>query len=163
MYNFFGGFDNVHIYQLNLKPYGIRLANANGVQNPTLHLEIIPVGSFVNTFSHSGVWYQREYNAKPLAFNPVIEPLNDWSVITPGSLAGYSQALVYMPTPYTRFLVRPRTDAMVAEWDWSGVWGAQIEMWGSFRPTSSLSAGVAAGKMGSCTCPSPSSFKGTGS
>ncbi|KAI9010742.1 hypothetical protein DFJ74DRAFT_685484 [Hyaloraphidium curvatum] len=129
--NFFGGNDNVHLLQINLKPYGIK---ANGTQipgiTPQLQLDIAPTGEFWNTFTDaSGNRWKEQFLATPYTYSMEVEPTNGWAVTMPGSLSPDAAAKFYVPTVYGNFRISGDPN-MVATWDWSGVWGLQVELWG---------------------------------
>lgn len=154
LYSYFGPFDNVHIYQINLKPYGIvPLTQFSGI--PQLTIDVKPVGLFENTYSYSGVWYERQFLAKPYGVQVQLQPTNDWTVVTGGSLAGSPGAQVYSPTPYTRFQVQEDPNDLVT-WDWSKVWGVQVELWGAHSKRNAISGGTTGPTTGLqyCSCPS---------
>ncbi|KAI9024230.1 hypothetical protein DFJ74DRAFT_667757 [Hyaloraphidium curvatum] len=153
LFNFFGPFDDVHIYQLNLKPYGIVPIDPPPDTTPTLTLDIRPVGLFTNTFSYSGGWYERQFLARPYGISVQMEPTNAWTVITPGTLSGLEAGKVYAPSPYARWSVRESKEGVA--WDWGGVWGVQVEMWGKHAKRHSLSTGGAAppSALQYCGCP----------
>lgn len=156
--DFSSSWDNVHMYQMNLKPYGIKPLNWNhpGVY-PTLKLYVAPTGEFINTFTDplSNTRYIRNYVAPPYTFAVSMQPTNSWTVTTPGSLTDNDAARFYVPTPYTRFSVYGDPE-MVAQWDWSEVWGVQVELWGYATNAPSASASKNGNGMCSSSCASAS-------
>ncbi|KAI9033489.1 hypothetical protein DFJ74DRAFT_727824 [Hyaloraphidium curvatum] len=129
--NYFGALDNVHMLQINVKPYGIRF-NGTAIPGvtPTLALDITPTGDFSNTFTdRSGNRFVERFLAVPFGFSMVVEPTNNWKVDVPGSLTDDAAAKFYVPGAYGNFRISGDPN-MVASWDWSAVWGVQVEIWG---------------------------------
>ncbi|KAI9007825.1 hypothetical protein DFJ74DRAFT_759380 [Hyaloraphidium curvatum] len=140
---FFNPWDNVHVYQLNLKPYGVAPTGFTppGV-DPLLNLLVTPSGEFTNTFVSGGVRYQKEFLATPYTFAIGVQPTKNWIVTTPGALTDDASAAFYVPTPFARFTVRADPNAE-QQWDFSKVWGVQVEIWAYGSHTSGASTGGA--------------------
>ncbi|KAI9015419.1 hypothetical protein DFJ74DRAFT_261079 [Hyaloraphidium curvatum] len=151
--NFFSGLDDVHMLQINLKPYGIKF---NGTDipglTPALQLDIDPTGEYRNTFHAANAQrYVESFLATPWSFAMVAEPTNGWQVTTPGSLTTDASAKYYVPSVYGKYRVSGDPD-MTASWDWSGVWGLQVEIWGyATKPGNNAAATGGAAKLAACS------------
>ncbi|KAI9003876.1 hypothetical protein DFJ74DRAFT_419264 [Hyaloraphidium curvatum] len=129
-YLFSSSWNNVHMFQLNLKPYGIKPTGFTppGI-HPTLQLLVTPSGAFENLLSSGGTRYVKSFLATPYQFAIGVQPTNNWAVTTPGALTDDASAAYYVPTPFARFDVRADPTSQ-QQWDWTGVWGVQVEIWG---------------------------------
>lgn len=129
--NFFSGLDNVHMMQINLKPFGIQF-NGTAIPGitPVLQLDISPTGEYRNTFTGpTGTRYVEDFLAAPWRFAMQVQPTNNWQVIVPGSLTGNAAQKYYVPSVYGRWRVAGDPN-MVASWNWTGVWGVGVEIYG---------------------------------
>lgn len=159
---YFSSFENIHIHQMNLKPYGIRAVSGVIPQvPPTLTLLITPSGNFTNVFvsPNSGTLYSASYLATPYTLAMQVQPTANWAVNIPGSLSNQGSGKYYVPTPFARFSIRESPDDSVT-WDWSKVWGVQVELWGFLRAKQvpgtggvSKPAGMVKGSIKCQTCP----------
>ncbi|KAI9027747.1 hypothetical protein DFJ74DRAFT_660306 [Hyaloraphidium curvatum] len=161
-YYFASTWDNVHTFQINLKPYGIKPSGFTPPGAiPTLQLLISPSGEYLNTFTQGGTRYVRPFLATPYTFAMAAQPSNGWKVTVPGGLTDDGAARFYVPTPYSRFDVRGDPN-QPQDWDWTGVWGVQVEIWG-YATHSSAGQNTGSGPIcSSCSSASQAAMKAIG-
>ncbi|KAI9025655.1 hypothetical protein DFJ74DRAFT_665067 [Hyaloraphidium curvatum] len=145
--NHFGGLDDVHMLQINLKPYGIQfVGDAAPGDTPILQLDIKPTGEYRNTLTlPTGARYIEDFLATPWTYAMQVEPTNGWHVTVPGALTSDASARYYVPSVFGKFRISPSANMDPNDWDWSGVWGVQVEISGfAVRAgASNAAAGVA--------------------
>ncbi|KAI9004978.1 hypothetical protein DFJ74DRAFT_646851 [Hyaloraphidium curvatum] len=152
--NIFGPYENLHLFQLVLKPYGITF-NGTAVPGttPVLHLDVAPSGEYLNIFTDgNGQPWLAAFLATPYRWGISLQPSASWKVVVPGSLADKDAAKFYVPTPLARFTVRESAYS-VPGWDWRGVWGVQVEMWayGRLRPAYRSAVAASSGMCSTCS------------
>jgi hypothetical protein len=124
-------YDNFHVLLMNLKPFGIVPAGTN--PQPTLILTVTSNGEYrsLTTDPASGQRLVQGFMAPTFPVGMSMQPTLDWKVTEYGALIDTESGKNYVPTPYTRFLVEE--NQLGSRWNWSGVWGVQIELWGFAR------------------------------
>ncbi|KAI9019138.1 hypothetical protein DFJ74DRAFT_769915 [Hyaloraphidium curvatum] len=138
-------YDNFHVLRMALKPYGIRPAGTN--PSPTLVMTVTSNGVYrsLATDPSSGQRLVESFMAPTFPVGMTLQPTDDWKVVEFADLISAETGKDYVPTAYTRFLLEE--NPLGSRWDWSGVWGVQIELWGYGRN----SFGGTGGSAGSCS------------